>query len=172
MSLINDALKRASQAQQDKPPTSQPPTLPTQFHSDDANTFGWLWLVVIVLLVVAGSFWFGLSMSRHTVNPIVREPSPTPTAAPVPVQEAPVVSVAPIASAPAADTNVPALAAAPAKPEPKLQGIAYNPQRPWAIVDGKTVYVGDQIGEFRVKAISRSAVTLEKADGSLQQLNL
>ena len=47
----------------------------------------------------------------------------------------------------------------------KVQGIAYDPAKPWAIVNGKTVFVGDPVGEFRVKAISKYTVTLTGADG-------
>jgi hypothetical protein len=46
---------------------------------------------------------------------------------------------------------------------PKLQGIFYRPDRPEAIIDGKTVLVGDRVGEFRVLAISRDDVTLAGA---------
>ena len=49
----------------------------------------------------------------------------------------------------------------PTPPEPKLQGILFAASRPWAIVNGKTVFVGDQIGEFRVTAISKDSVTLQ-----------
>ena len=53
-----------------------------------------------------------------------------------------------------------------------MQGIVYAAAQPWAIVDGKTVHVGDRFGEFRVKEISQSTVTLEKADGSQKKLGL
>ena len=38
--------------------------------------------------------------------------------------------------------------------------------------DGRTVLVGDRLGEYRVKAISQRNVTLEKADGSQKKLGL
>jgi hypothetical protein len=50
---------------------------------------------------------------------------------------------------------------------PKLQGIFYNPSRPAAVVNGKTVYVGSRAGEardFLVLEISRQSVTV--ANGS------
>jgi hypothetical protein len=53
-----------------------------------------------------------------------------------------------------------------------LQGIVYSPTRPWAIVNGQTVQVGDWLGEFRVKAISPYGVILEKTDGSQKKLGL
>jgi len=53
-----------------------------------------------------------------------------------------------------------------------LQGIFFDPTRPWAIVSGKTVYAGDRVGNFRVKEISKNTVTLEKADKTLKVLEL
>jgi hypothetical protein len=61
---------------------------------------------------------------------------------------------------PPPDTNA-AAAVASRPPEPKLQGILFAATRPCAIVSGKTVFVGDQINEFRVAAISRDSVTLQ-----------
>ena len=41
-----------------------------------------------------------------------------------------------------------------------VQGIVYDPAHPWAIVNGKTVYVGDSVEGMRVTAISRNSITL------------
>ncbi len=49
----------------------------------------------------------------------------------------------------------------PKPPEPKLQGILFAAARPCAIVSGKTVFVGDRVGEFRVAAISKDDLTLQ-----------
>jgi len=53
----------------------------------------------------------------------------------------------------------------------KLQGVVYG-EKSWAIVDGKTVYVGDSVGGFRVKEITSNGITLESPDGSEQKLGL
>ena len=50
------------------------------------------------------------------------------------------------------------------KPAPmKLQGIFFNPQNPSAVVSGRSVYLGDRVGSFRVMGISPVAVTLVSA---------
>jgi hypothetical protein len=47
---------------------------------------------------------------------------------------------------------------------PILQGIFYRPGASSAILDGKTVRVGDQFRQYRVKAISKNTVTLAGPD--------
>ena len=50
---------------------------------------------------------------------------------------------------------------APAKPPPlKLQGIVYDPKRPSAVINGRTVFVGDRIRQLRVVAITAETATL------------
>jgi hypothetical protein len=171
MSLINDALKRAEEAQQKTPPGG-PSLAPVEFPSrTGAGRF--LPLLVILLLATA-CFFLGLAMAKRPLTRIVNRPE---TTAPQPV--GPVSS--PVAAAPAVvsetsvaagsnSTPVPSIPAPP--PPPKLQGIVYDPVRPWAIVDGRTVYPGSHVGNFRVKEISKDTVTLEGADGSRQKLVL
>jgi hypothetical protein len=49
----------------------------------------------------------------------------------------------------------------PPKPAPlRLQGIVFNPARPSAMINGKTVFVGEKVGEFRVGAITQNSATL------------
>jgi hypothetical protein len=62
--------------------------------------------------------------------------------------------------------------ASPPPPEPKSQGIFFAPVRPGAIVNSKTVSVGDHLGNFQVKEISKNSVTLEKADQPWKILEL
>jgi hypothetical protein len=60
------------------------------------------------------------------------------------------------------DSNAPALVIqAPPKPAPlRLQGIVFNPASPSAMISGKTVFVGDKLGEMRVVAINQLSATL------------
>jgi hypothetical protein len=53
----------------------------------------------------------------------------------------------------------------------KLQGIIYSPTRPSAVISGKSVFVGDHVGEFKVVAISQSSTILIGA-GQTNVLNL
>jgi len=71
-------------------------------------------------------------------------------------------SVAPADSSTAANADTTAIAPPdPAKPAtPKLQGIFYNPSRPSAVVNGRSVSIGSTVGEFRVLAITPEFVTI------------
>ena len=46
-----------------------------------------------------------------------------------------------------------------------LQGVVNDPAHPWAIVNGKTVYLGDKVNGMRVTLISRSSITLTGGQG-------
>jgi hypothetical protein len=60
------------------------------------------------------------------------------------------------------DSNAPAMTPPPPpKPAPlRLQAIVFNPSRPSAMVSGKTLFIGDKLGEFRVVAIDQESATL------------
>ena len=106
-------------------------------------------------------------------------PAPKPATAPATASESktpPTVAAVPPAAAPAeaktSDTTIapaPAPAAtAPAVPQPepvktpilKLQGITFHPTRPAAMINGRTLFIGDRTGEWRVIAITRDTATL------------
>jgi hypothetical protein len=179
MSLINDALKRARQSQQVNIPGG-PPLRPVEPKS--GGGMGWILLAVIILLVAA-SFFIGMSLSKRKPEMVATAPeisspqevasvtatavSGVPTSAPAPASNAPPsVSINTQTAAISNSTPQPP----PQPPQPKLQGIIFTPPKPWAIVNSKTVYVGDSVGDFTVKEISRNAVTLENADGSEKKL--
>src|SRR5208283_1396011 len=107
-------------------------------------------------------FIIGLAMARHTMTTIVNAPEPAATQQVAAVIE-PVVPPPP---PPVTNAEV----AAP--PLPRLQGIVLDPQRPWAIVDGQTVFTGDRVAGFQVKEISKFTVSLAGADGKLQTIHL
>jgi MSHA biogenesis protein MshK len=59
-------------------------------------------------------------------------------------------------------TNSAAIAP-PAQPKPaplRLQAIVFNPKRPSALISGKTLFIGDKLGDARVVAIDRESATL------------
>jgi hypothetical protein len=127
---------------------------------------GWVVPVVVVLLVIVAIGLIGVA-KRAGTRDANQEPAPLP---PVEAVAAPVTQAPPeLPAAPETITNIPTATSAPAI---KLQGIGYAAKRPWAVVDGKTVFVGDQVGNCRVKEISPSTITLEDANGSLQTLFL
>jgi hypothetical protein len=172
MSRINDALKRASRAQQKNPPPSLPRLLPVE--SRPGSVIGWILPGVVGFLIIAACLFTGLALATRTVTtaageskswaaqPVRPVATPAPDRVPSPI---PVTRPAPASMAPSSPPPAP-------PPEPRLQGIVFAPTRPWAIVNGKTVRVGDWLGEFRVKAISPRGVVLEKADGSQKKLGL
>jgi hypothetical protein len=126
----------------------------------------WVVPVVVILLVVAAVVLIGVAR-RAEPRDAGREPASAPPAEAVAALAANLPPAPP--AIPEAATNAPT---PPAAPEPRLQGIGYNAARPWAIVDAKTVFVGDLVGARRVKEISASTITLEDTNGSLQTLFL
>ena len=173
MSRINDALRRARQAQRKTTPpalTPLPPVAPKP-----GNVVGWLLPGVIIFLIVAAFLSIGLALATRTAIKAASQPGilaaqevnrvVTPAADPTP----PAPSAPPV-PAPAPSSAPPPKP--PKPPEPKLQGIVYATTRPWAIVDGQTVRVGDRLGEYRVKAISPRDITLEQPDGLQKKLSL
>jgi len=200
MSLINDALKKAREAQQTAPPppASEPRFKPAEPDIEGRHRFGVAVPIALALLALAGLalVWrVSHQPSRAELQNVQAKSPATPDTAqpPAPVRAADAVenqapdqaaaaspsaaqssppasatrALAPTNAAPAEAalpiTNVVPVAAAPTRPAPKLQGIVYNPKRPSALIDGKTLFVGDRFGAFRVMAISHDTVTLTGA---------
>jgi hypothetical protein len=227
MSLINDALKRAKQAQdQAGPPTPPPlqfrPAEPAPAANRGPGVMLYVVVALVVVILLAGAWYAMHSRSQkpggsEVVKPVAAAnttpgsrmpdpsasaPAPTPAqvappiepkpagtpspATPAPVQasapvkavsESPVAATTPtVASAPnPASVPIPAATAPPTPPPPpplpRLQAIVFHPTRPSAIISGKTVFVGDKVGELRVAAIERDSVTLS-GGGKTNVLNL
>jgi hypothetical protein len=177
MSLINDALKRARQSQQKNPPGG-PLLFPAEIKT--RGGIGWFLPTVIVALVVAAGIFIALALARRTPpSPVAAAPAISATqqivstsiSTPAPASNAPLAA----SMTNAASTNKASISNSippppPPPPEPKLQGIIYDPAKPWAIVSGKTVYVGDFVSEFRVKEITKNSITLQNLDGSVKIL--
>jgi hypothetical protein len=173
MSLINDALKRAKDAQQKSPGVAPGPQLrPSQtLPSPDRHLRRLLSLAIAFFVFLGLSFvwlnWQDIYRGKSSVAAIKPAVQPVPGTKPaVPAPAAP-GSSAPMASHAPLKT---AIAAAPAVPTPapapvmlKLQAIFFVPGRSSAIINGKTVQAGDTVQGFRVAAISRAGVTLVSA---------
>jgi hypothetical protein len=215
MSLINDALRRAKQVQQEAPaPLAGPPLRPVEPIPYIRHGVGFLVPVSITLVALLGLLllWqlYERRVSDKVVEPIkhavsgaqsatVVEPVVQGTAgrsgsplqnrantttisesAPRPEVTRPAVSPAPAAAVNptpldvglAATTNATpqnnavtnqpsALPPAAPKPAPlKLQGIIFNPKRLSAVINGRTLFLGDRIDQFRVASIHQDSVTL------------
>jgi cytoskeletal protein RodZ len=153
MSQINDALKRAKNAQsKNSPQSGVAPMRPIEPRKEERD-YSWVLPVVIIVLVAIAVFFIAMFLALHKVRNIVAGPENSGTQAvenvsvPAPPVPPPaVIGPGAINTAPPAATQV--------------QGIFYDPVHPWAIVSGKTVYVGDSVNGMRVTAIARNAITL------------
>lgn len=199
MSLINDALRRAKDAQQQAPQAPPPdlPFRPVEPEQQNARRgLGVLLLagLAVVALLILLFAWQWVQRPNPTrladadgriarVASMVPSPQPASVpkeaaaAAPVPAtRPSPAAQPAPasspvagtVSNAPAAGvqrsevTNAPALAPPPPpKPAPlRLQAIIFDPKRPSAIISGKTLFMGDKLGDLRVVAIDQETATL------------
>jgi hypothetical protein len=166
MSLINEALKRAKQAQQQKPPETPPmqfrPVEPGQ-QPNKSSVGIWIAVGIIALLAIGfvvrkftrenGSNIPKEARAREIVpaNPFPRETAPAVTT------KAPIANASELANH---GTNAPVVDEVPAKPAPKLQAVVFDPKHPSAIISGKTLFVGDKMGDLRVVKITRESATL------------
>jgi hypothetical protein len=91
--------------------------------------------------------------AKPTVTPQVTPPPMAPPIAPQPIPAAakPVVSPTTVATEPA-----------PKPVQLNVQAIVFNPTRPSAVINGRTLFLGDHISDFRVAAISQRTVTVVK----------
>jgi hypothetical protein len=149
MSKINDALKRAKDAQRENTPSSVPPLPPIEARPQERGA-NWILPGAIFFLIIVAVLLFATSAAMRLSKTTIAEPVAAPTQAVI------------TAVAPEPLPVVTNLAASPAKvPQPvRVQGIVSDPVHPWAIISGKTVYVGDLVDGMRVTAISREAITL------------
>jgi hypothetical protein len=182
MSLINDALKRATQAQ---PATKPAPEMETTMKpAPPPRTVGLpVYFMPVLLFIISGACWFlirGWDARRSVRAPIpvqAREVPATPpregAELPIPQNRQFALSDAPT---PAAGTTAEAAGSTLTAPTTaaegfRLQGIFYRPNNPSAVVNSKTVFVGDHIANARVKAIDQQSVTLDCA-GEIKVLTL
>lgn len=184
MSLINDALKRAREAQQQAPapPLAEPQLRPVEPEKHTRHNVGLLILAALALIALGGLVLVWQISRKHSediqqvsaktppATAPTGEPSSTPgsTTATVPTTKAAATAAETAQASPAtgaAITNAaPVPDAVPATPPPpKLQGIVFNPKRPSALIDGRTLFLGDRFGQFRVVAITTQTVTLAGA---------
>jgi hypothetical protein len=159
MSLINDALKRAKDAQQKTQGIAPGPQLrPAEPFPPAARRIG-IVLPLVVVLFVFLSWLFVLQMrEKASASQLLAENKP---AAPInPVPKAPLQTIAVSKPKPPATAQPVAVPASVPDPGPKLQAIFFAPGHTSAIISGKTVRVGDSIKGFRVASISQSSATL------------
>jgi hypothetical protein len=184
MSLINDALKRAKQVQTESTPAPAPepefrPVDPQEADPVTQNLVAPIIISVIAVLALL-FIWrsFQGSDNGQGQETIVSARSPEAASEPeVPSDVDPDIAQAaqPLPTDPELPSVVPATAAVDTKlavietvPKgPRLQAVVYHPKRPSAIIDGKTVFIGDNFEDFRVAKISKTSVTLSSGKEQL-----
>lgn len=145
----SNAAKPDPQPPKENPPAARGPIFSVGFLYVAGTALGLATLLVLIVL-----------QARHEVLPVAaRVVDPPLTPAPVAVIEHP--------EEPNTNSYPVAAAEVVAPPSVKLQGIFFNPQNPSAILDGKTVYLGDRIpGGFRVLGITPTSVTIANPTGT------
>jgi hypothetical protein len=195
MSLINDALRRAKEAQEQAPraPTPPLPFRPVEPAQQRARRGPGVLVPATVLVAALLGFavvwhWTQTRSSATPTEVNARMAMVQPVTIPALAPPAPVSanSAAPegkTAAAPvdnqiadmeeddAPDASAPTEVEPPQPPPLKLQGILYNPKQPSAMISGKTLFVGDKLGDSRVAAIDKDSVVLVGA-GQTNVLNL
>lgn len=200
MSLINDALKRATEAQTPNPVAAAPESrmTPTERHGS-VGIPGYF--MPVLLCIFSGACFFVIygwknrpAGSTDAIPVQAREVAasapdvsalaateeaqrlPAPEHRQFSLQDAPPADRIPVepaqgeSPAPSAQATA-ATAEAPDGVSFRLQGIFYRPKSPCAVVNSHTVYVGDVIGGGKVTGIDRSTVTLQ-VDGQTKVLTL
>ena len=168
MSLINDAIKRAGQAPTAQPTAEQTAAGMRPIEYQRSSRFPWVIVISILTPVFGLAIWFivkGWEMSKASppqgtdavANARVQSVAavPTPDAGAVGFQVAPTpMIVTQVVAAPVEPS-------APAFPKLRLQGIYWRPARPSAVINAKTVYIGDKVETARVTAIDHESVTVQ-----------
>lgn len=149
MSLINEALKRAGQKPV-SPPSASETAAGLRPAEERPHGFPVLTLFIVLIPLIATGLWFLVKGLQMKDQPVAVDPPPTIAARTMREPPAPVAVQTP-------PTNAPSV---PPSPAYKLQGIYWRPAKPSAVVNGKTVYIGDRVETARVTAIDQESVTL------------
>jgi hypothetical protein len=171
MSLVNDALKRAKEAQRKaQPEAPAPPFRPPDPAAAPARGLDMLVPIVIAAIALVALVVVLQNRQKTIAREAAVQPlQPAPVAAvqktTPPVQPAAAPVAAPSVTAAVAEKPAPAPAPAQRTPEPplKLQAIFYSPGRSSAMINGKSIKVGDVYKGFRVAAITQTSATLVSA---------
>ncbi|SRR5258706_5466500 len=199
MSLINDALKRAGEAPAPPPPPpALPPSGTVKFRELAPPKGSQLPVIIsstaLILIVALASFFLVRGLTRkktsgwqNSVQPVFAREKPQQTPASPSDNTSDLAGTANAKTAPKANTapagapNAPVAAAAnpPALPvlgtnglpPLKVQGIFYRAKNPAAVINAKTVFVGDRVSDAKIIAITKDSVTVE-FKGTTQVLTL
>ena len=153
MSLINDALKKASQT---PTPTTPAPTKEPLHVATHTPAPRWpLFVVPPLVAIVFATGTFMVMRGWQSSRTVSAKETKVESASESTVA-APVVAATPKPEPPI--TNAVAPAPVPEFPTLKLQGVIWNPRRPSAVVNGKSVFVGEKVERAVVTAIEQDSV--------------
>jgi hypothetical protein len=167
MSLVNDALRRAQDAQKKSQatPASGPQFRPAEPAAPQKRGLGIMVPILIAVIAVGALILILLGRQKTEARQPMPEPKPGAPVVVAPETKPPVQPVAVTAAAPTAPVAIvekpaPAPVASAPPPTLKLQAIFFVPGHSSAMVSGKTVHVGDNFKGFRVAAITQTSATL------------
>ncbi|HMJ64550.1 MAG TPA: hypothetical protein VK615_04300 [Candidatus Binatia bacterium] len=166
MSLINDALKKASQTPAPTTPAEIKEPLHVAMHTPPPRwpMFVIPPLVAVVfaagtLLVVRG--WQGSQRvsARETVTRGTEGQNDTKQVL-IKDQHSNANAVAAVTSSTAGATTNVVATSAPTFPNLKVQGIVWQPSRPSVVINNKSLFIGEKIEKAKVIAIDQETVTV------------
>jgi hypothetical protein len=156
MSLINDALKKASQT---PTPTTPAPTKEPLHVATHTPAPRWPLFVVPPLVAIVFATGTFMVMRGWQGSRSVSAKETPPQVQAIPQSATPKVPVAAaVPKAEPAPTNAVAAAPAPVFPTLKLQGVIWNPRRPSAVINGKSLFVGEKVERAVLTAIEQDSV--------------
>jgi len=163
MSLVNDALRRAQDAQRkSQPPVPNPQFRPAEPVAPEKRGRGMLVPAVIAIVAIAGLILIFHGRQKTEARQTTVDPKPAAPVVAVAETKPPIQQVATPAPAPTAPMVAEKPAPAPA-PVLKLQAIFFAPGHSSAIISGKTVRAGESFKGFRVASITQTSATLVSA---------
>ena len=168
MSLVNDALKRAKEAHDRQ---AGAPMRGAPLHTAEPPRGSRMGIVAVLIFVLAlasagGGIWYWQKHQSLSFFKTHSEDAAKPTykiiiganpdAKPNPAPAAPAPAPAPAPATPPAPTTPPLSLPIALK----LQGILYSATKPAAILNGRTVFVGDVISGITISSIQPDRITL------------
>jgi hypothetical protein len=168
MSLVNDALRRAQDAQKKVQPAATGLALrPAEPAPAQKRGIGpWIAAITAFAAIMALSFLWRGWKETYPVH-ATAQPKPAAPAVAIAETKAPVQQMAAPVPGPAAvvaaEKPAPTPALSAPVPQLKLQAIFFAPGHSSAIISGKTVHAGDNFKGFRVAAITQTSATLASA---------
>ncbi len=164
MSLINDALKRASKSPPPPPVDAGAPFRPAEQPRRSPVLVPAISLIALVIFGLAGWFLYrGWQASRAAAasgaitTVAARENAEARRSGSLATNQS-------VTATALASTNaLTAAAASQAAPPPfKLNAIFFRAKNPSVVINSKTLYIGDKVAQAKVLKIERESVTLEK----------